>query len=247
LEGLDAINMELLSTATSQDERQRASAVAVLPVGSFEQHGRILPLITDTAIASIIAQDAASAYDLFLLPPLTISCSHEHASFPGTVSIKSSTLHALIDDIAMSLERSGVLKMVLVNGHGGNYVLSNIVQEANLAGPRMSLFPSRADVDRARSAAGMRTTAHEDMHGGEWETSILLHARPDLVSGDHESADHIANERPHLLIHGVAGYTTNGIIGRPSLATASKGKAAIHSLTESFADHLRALGAAPTR
>ncbi len=234
--------MELLTTASSRDERQRAAQVAVLPVGSFEQHGDILPLITDTAIACVIAREVAPAYGLFLLPPLTISCSHEHASFPGTVSIGARTLHAFIGDIAESLDRSGIHRLVLINGHGGNYVLSNVVQEANVNGPRMTLFPGREDVNRARAAAGMTTTAHEDMHAGEWETSILLHARPDLVGDHYANADHTADDRPHLLVHGVAGYTSSGIIGRPSLATSEKGRLALASLAKSFAGHLDALG-----
>ena len=106
-----------LTTATSRDERERAARVAVLPVGSFEQHGEHLPLITDALVAQLIASTIAEAYTLFLLPPLTISCSHEHAGFPGTVSLSARTLHAVIEDIRGSLRQSGIAKLVLVNGH----------------------------------------------------------------------------------------------------------------------------------
>ena len=91
--------MDLLSTAASTDVRDAAPDVAVLPVGSFEQHGGHLPLITDTAIACIIAQAIGKTYSLFVLPPVTISCSHEHADWPGTVSISASTLTAIVDDV----------------------------------------------------------------------------------------------------------------------------------------------------
>src|SRR5918998_1170173 len=117
--------MSLLPTATSPDVRDGGADVAVLPVGSFEQHGSHLPLITDTAIACIIAQAASDAYGLFLLPPITISCSHEHADWPGTVSISASTLTAIIDDVRASLNTQGITKLIIVSGHGGNYVLSN--------------------------------------------------------------------------------------------------------------------------
>jgi creatinine amidohydrolase len=226
-----------LPTATSPDERQRAALVAVLPVGSFEQHGDHLPLITDTLVAQLIASTVAEAYHLLLLPPLTISCSHEHAAFAGTVSLSARTLHAVITDIQASLQRAGVPKLVLVNGHGGNYVLSNAVQEANVAGPVMSLFPTRADWDTARRAAGLETSTHDDMHAGELEVSLLLAAWPDLVSPDRKTADHLA-ERPHLLVRGVAGYAPTGVIGRPSLGSADKGRAVLESLRRSFAAHL---------
>jgi creatinine amidohydrolase len=229
-----------LPTATSTDERERAASVAVLPVGSFEQHGDHLPLVTDTLVATLIAGTVAEAYNLFLLPPLTISCSHEHAAFAGTVSLSARTLHAVITDIQASLRQSGIHQLVLVNGHGGNYVLSNVVQEANIAGPVMSLFPTRTDWDTARAAAGLGTTAHDDMHAGELEVSLLLLAWPDLVGPDHKTADHLA-ERPHLLVHGLAGYTTSGVIGRPSLGTADKGELALENLRVRFAEHLDVL------
>jgi creatinine amidohydrolase len=233
--------MDVLTTATSRDERDRGASVAVLPVGSFEQHGDFLPLTTDTVVAAAIAQEVATAYDLFLLPPITISCSHEHAAFAGTVSISARTLQALIDDIRISLRRSGVGSLVLVNGHGGNYVLSNVAQEANVDGPSTTLFPGRSDWEKARTDAGMTTSNHSDMHAGELETSLLLHVAPELVGPSRETADCIADERPHLLVLGMKGYTGSGIIGRPSLATAEKGQALLDSLVKSFSAHLALL------
>ncbi|MFF5090718.1 creatininase family protein [Streptomyces niveus] len=68
--------MNLLPTATSTEVHELQPRVAVLPVGSFEQHGRCLPLITDTAIACIIGQEIADAYPVHLLPPITTACRH---------------------------------------------------------------------------------------------------------------------------------------------------------------------------
>jgi creatinine amidohydrolase len=233
--------MNVLTTATSHDERERGARVAVLPVGSFEQHGGHLPLTTDTLVACAIAGEIATAYDLFLLPPVTISCSHEHAGFAGTVSISSTTLHRVIDDIAADLTRVGIARLVLVNGHGGNYVLSNIVQEANVTARRMLLFPRREDWNHARAAAGMTSTTHDDMHGGEAETSLLLHTAPDLVRPGWQDADHHAPKRPDLLLLGMGGYTPTGIIGHPSAATAAKGRAMLTALTDAFAAPLKLL------
>jgi creatinine amidohydrolase len=212
----------MITTATSAEVGRAGARAAVLPVGSFEQHGAHLPLTTDTLVAQAIADAVSHAYGLFLLPPVTFSCSHEHASSPGTVSISSVTLTSVIRDVATSLRRSGIHVLVLVNGHGGNYVLSNIVQEANVDGPAMGLFPGRADWATARAAAELETTAHDDMHAGELETSILLHAHPDLVRPGWETADETGGPRPHLLIHGLTAYTRTGVIGRPSLATPTR-------------------------
>jgi creatinine amidohydrolase len=231
--------VDLLTTATATDEAHRDSRVAVLPVGSFEQHGDHLPLITDTVVACLIARRIAETYGLFLLPPITISCSHEHEGFAGTVSISAGTLIAVVDDVRASLARAGVNKLVLVNGHGGNYVLSNVAQQANVRDRHVVLYPTRDDWNIARQHAAMATSGHDDMHGGELETSILLYGQPELVGDSYVAADHEANSRPHLLVTGMAAYTDGGIIGRPSLASAAKGEAVLDSLSASFADHLK--------
>ena len=88
-----------LPVGTTVDERGRASAVALLPIGSFEQHGPYLPLTTDTLVAGAISREIAAAHPVRLLPPITISCSQEHVGWAGTVSISSQTLTAVIKDI----------------------------------------------------------------------------------------------------------------------------------------------------
>ncbi len=233
----------VLPTTTTTDERDRHADVALLPIGSFEQHGPYLPLATDTVVACAVADAIAAAHPVLRLPPVTISCSHEHEhpAWPGTVSVSAATLYAIVRDVAGSLRRSGITRLVLVNGHGGNYVLGNVVQEAAADGTRMALFPGAAEWVAARRAAGIETSDQSDMHAGELETSLLLHARPDLVRPGYETADRLADDRPHLLTLGMAAYTESGVIGRPSLASAAKGRAVLDSLVESFAGHLAAL------
>jgi creatinine amidohydrolase len=232
---------QFLPTTTTADEKARGAKCAILPVGSFEQHGDYLPLITDTVVATVIAQELSNAYPLLRLPPVTISCSHEHSAWAGTVSISASTLYAIVGDIYSSVANSGVTSLVIPNGHGGNYVLGNVVQEGSAHGKRMALFPSGADWSVARQAAQLVSSGHEDMHAGEIETSILLHAYPELVGDGYQTADWTADDRRHLLTTGMDEYTRSGVIGRPSLGTAEKGKAVLASLVDSFAPVLEIL------
>ncbi|MYR47405.1 creatininase family protein [Streptomyces sp. SID5910] len=239
------MDVSLVPADTTEDVRRRgaglARQVAVLPVGSFEQHGPYLPLATDTLVACAVAREIADAYPVHLLPPVTIGCSHEHADWPGTVSISSVTLHAVVRDIAASLRRSGVDALVLVNGHGGNYVLGNAVQESSARGERMALFPAAEDWEAARERAGVATSLLTDMHAGEIETSILLHTHPECVRPGYEAADFVADDRRHLLSLGMSAYTDSGVIGRPSLASAEKGRELLAGLVESFGAYMALL------
>ena len=169
----------LLPGATTADEKARAATCAILPVGSFEQHGDYLPLITDTVVACVIAEELASAYPVLRLPPVTISCSHEHSAWAGTVSISAGTLSAIIGDVYRSLAGSGLTSLVVLNCHGGNYVLSNVVQQGERRGHAHGPVPVRGRTGiRPANRRGLPRREHEDMHAGEIETSILLHARP---------------------------------------------------------------------
>ena len=83
----------LVPTSTTTDAGVRQAKIAILPIGSFEQHGPYLPLTTDTLVTSLSPRAIADSYSVLELPPLTITCSHEHkVHWPGTVSISAGPL-----------------------------------------------------------------------------------------------------------------------------------------------------------
>lgn len=139
---------------------------------------------------------------------------------------------AVVEDVDESLRAAGVENLVIVNGHGGNYVLRNVVQQATTKHDRMALFPSAEDWNAARVDAGCETGAHEDMHGGELEVSLLLHGAPDLVREGYQTLDHEANQRPDPIGDGgmqlhdwIWGGRTDGVRAaarRVSTATSSR-------------------------
>jgi creatinine amidohydrolase len=217
---------------TTTTDAVAARPIAVLPIGAFEQHGPCLPLATDTLIACAVASSISEHHNVFRLPPITFSCSHEHSAYPGTLSISATTLAAVVGEIAAGLVQQGVTGLIIVNAHGGNAVLTNVVQQANQRGSRIKigLYPSREDWSEARTAAGITSSNHDDMHAGELETSILLAAYPDYLRDGWASADHTANDRRYLTTLGIDAYTPTGVIGYPSRATEAKGKTALHHL-----------------
>jgi Creatinine amidohydrolase len=126
-----AVPGPLLPATTTTDHDTVHAAVAVLPVGAFEQHGPYLPLVADTLIASAITEAISQHHKIFQLPPITFGCSHEHSTLPGTVSLGPATLAAVVTDVSTSLVQQGISALIVVNGHGGNYVLGNVVQQLN--------------------------------------------------------------------------------------------------------------------
>ena len=161
------------------------SWIALLPVSAVEQHGAHLPLATDALINAGVVTHAMRRHEgparLLVLPALDIGDSLEHSAFPGTLSIASETLLACWLDVARSVHRAGVRKLLVFNSHGGQTALVDLLAvrlrvELRMLVARVNWFAFGAPpglFDRDELAHGL--------HGGETETSLMLCLRPDLV------------------------------------------------------------------
>ncbi|HEV3348832.1 MAG TPA: creatininase family protein [Methylomirabilota bacterium] len=159
--------------------------IAVLPVGSIEQHGPHLPVGVDGTINETILGRA-----LELLPPelpvtvLPMTCvgkSDEHLAFPGTLTHSAETLIRVWTEIGESVARAGVRKLVIFNSHGGQPQLVDVVaRELRI---RCGMFVVAASTYRLGRPPGLFPEAElkHGIHAGSVETSVMLHARPDLV------------------------------------------------------------------
>jgi len=162
--------------------------VAVLPVGAIEQHGPHLPLSVDAAIVSGIVKRviALSPDDLpvTFLPTMSIGKSNEHTAFPGTLSFSAETLIRMWSEIGESVARAGLRKLVLLNSHGGQPQIMDIV--ARDLRVRLKMFV----VVLSYWGVGMPTglfpisESQHGIHGGSSETSLMLHLHPELVRDD---------------------------------------------------------------
>ncbi|WP_205609843.1 creatininase family protein [Noviherbaspirillum galbum] len=206
--------------------------ITLLPLGSHEYHGPHLPMQTDTLIASSVAAAIAQGIQadsarfpmgVQVFPAIPFSCSHEHAD---SVSLLPDTLVAVLDDFAA--QARGIV--AVVNCHGGNHVLENWVLSRNRDRFRHLWFPRPVNWRRACERSGIASEWGEDVHAGEIETSLLLHAAPGEVRADRLPEEHVLRDRPLQGISGMTQYTRDGVLGRPRLGTAAKGEALLKAL-----------------
>jgi mycofactocin system creatininase family protein len=196
----------------------------VVPVGSVEQHGPHLPLDTDTRIATALARTLADHLGCLLAPAIAYGASGEHQGFPGTVSIGTEALTAVLVEYGRSACQWAA-RVVFVNGHGGNV-------EA-LARATALLVAEGRDV-----AVWHPRVPGGDSHAGRTETSMMLHLDPAAVRVDRIEAGSTARWREigeTVRAAGLAAVTSNGILGDPTTADPAHGAEVFATL----ADELR--------
>lgn len=156
--------------------------IAIIPVGSTEQHGPAGPLGVDAYAAIALAEDAAKKAGVVSTPPLWFSDSPHHLDFPGTISLRPETLIAVIKDIVHSLERNGFRKFVVINGHKGTNIPALTIacrdlQQYELPHVRMALTDPLYLCSNAQQLKG----SHTEHHAGALEIAHVMYKFPGLV------------------------------------------------------------------
>jgi creatinine amidohydrolase len=119
--------------------RLQSDCRMVLPLGATEQHG-YLSLLTDTLFAQYVAHAACQRVNVLLGPELPFGCSAFAVNFPGTMSLQTATLCHVIRDIVDCAYRQGFRRLIFVSGHGGNGVVSGVLEELQLDRPGLVLY-----------------------------------------------------------------------------------------------------------
>ncbi len=216
--------------------------VAIVPIATLEDHGPHLPIDTDLRLCSAVCDAAAErAKDrVVLVPAINHGYSPHHMDFPGAITIGA---HTLIDygvDVCRSLAHHGFRKILIVNGHGSNTPFIDIIARLTVVETRVL-----AAAVNYWSAPGVREVAESlresDAVGGmnhacEFETSLYLALRPDLVDMTKAArelshrptanywTDLIAGDGPLVMMEHWSSLSETGVMGDPTKATADKGR-----------------------
>lgn len=209
--------------------------VVLLPAGSTEQHGRHLPLDVDAFLVESVCLEAGRrAPDrMLVMPPISYGLNRHHMDFPGTIHVEPETFIAFGLNITKSLAYHGFRKILIVNGHGSNFVLADIIarktvlETESICGALNYYSLATEQFDRVRETPVM---AHAD----EFETSLYLHLAPErvqmdkAVAGDDVVGKYVSSDsvmpRPVRFADYWGRWTKDGVHGDPTKATAEKGK-----------------------
>ena len=251
-----------------QAEGRMAQTIAVLPVAATEQHGPHLPQRVDTALLDGVVAAALAHLDaqlpVLFLPTQAVGFSPEHAAFAGTLSLRSETIVRLWTDIAESVAATGVRKLVLLNSHGGNVAVADLVARDLRA--RLGLLVYRVNwydlplLDAAGHEFPTPCSAHEQrfgIHAGDVETSMMLALAPEqvdlaqaenFVSSAEQRARQFAvlgNGRSAKLAWQIQDYHPAGAVGNAAAATAEKGQILLQGAGRGLAQLLAELHQLP--
>ncbi len=210
---------------------ENKKAIAILSIGSIEQHGPHLPVGTDcfcgTAYIEKALEKITADADFLMMPAMPYSCSVEHIHFPGTIALKPMFVIEFITEIGKNLMRTGIENMIITTGHGGNeHVMEVAARELRVDG--MHTFCIHNFLAEQKLGA-----PDEEIHAGAVETSVILAISDKLVKQDKIDASFTASKEKWF---GMVNMTTcasqawlaedvgiNGVCGAPENATLEAG------------------------
>ena len=227
----------------------KENVVIIQPVGAIEQHGHHLPLVVDSAISVGVLGKALDKLPIeipaYALPCLYYGKSNEHAGFPGTISLSAETLLAVIKETALSIYQAGFRKLILMNSHGGQPQIMEIVaRDLHQEYQDFQVFPWFTW--RVPNIASELLTPKElelGIHAGDAETSLMLALLPEQVKMDLAVKEYPRNlpQNSLLSMEGSLPFSwltrevsTTGTMGNATTASKDKGDHILESLAQGW-------------
>jgi len=218
-----------------------AESLALVPLGSTEQHGPHLPEGTDHLIAEAFAREAAERTGYLCTPTVNIGVSPHHRQFPGTMWVDAPAFRAYVESFTRNLAYHGIDRVIYVNAHGGN------VDHLREVGRRLRddevLYAVEWMWNESIPDLVDDLFEHNGPHGGPKETALIQHLHPELVHDDRfeaarddglvdwENAEGVRTHGAHTFYDAVDN-TENGVLGDQTDATAEKGEQMFEAASE---------------
>ena len=225
---------------TADEIVEKSSDLAILPIGSTEQHGPHLPLCTDSVVVTEIAKRVAEKTGGYLLPTLPISTCYEHKGKKGSVWMSPSTFYNVISDIVLCLKGQGFKRVAILLGHGGIFIATPVIRELNAMYDDLKVV--KIDLLQFFSTKEMNEVleSKNNLHACEYETSLMLYLKEELVKKDKiKGADFVPDyPRDYLNYISLVKLSDTGVWGEPSLGTKEKGEKVAKILTEKSIEYL---------
>ncbi len=236
--------------------------IAILPTAAIEQHGPHLPVGVDTFLnegmlktVEALLPELAPDLDVRILPVQAVGKSNEHLHAQGTLTLPANLALSIWTEIGLSVARAGVRKMVITNSHGGNLDLISILAREMRVQARMLCVKSQWGNWGIPEGLYTADEMRFGIHGGDVETSMMLHFHPELV--DMSKAEHFRStaeplQGGHAISPtGMPSYgwiasdlNTEGTVGDASIATAEKGRLTADHYARGFIGMLKDVAAA---
>lgn len=224
--------------------------IAILPTAAIEQHGPHLPVGVDTMIATgmlnELRQKCPDDLDIRILPIQAVGKSNEHLHARGTLTLTAETALGAWREIGLSVARAGVRKLVIVNSHGGNLDLVSILsRELRVMAGMLAV---KCQWGAFGIPDGLYSTQERTygIHGGDLETSLMLHFRPETVDMAAARDFRSTAEKTKISPIGPISYgwvasdlNEDGTVGEAHLATPEKGAATCTHQVTGFIDLIR--------
>lgn len=205
----------------------------VVPIAALEQHGPHMPVFTDSLLLEEIVRrvEAEISDQVLFAPVMWLGNSEHHLDFPGTLTASPRTYLNLLVELADNLLTHGFRTILLLNGHGGNIVpaqqaLFELRQRHRNRGDLQLLSATYWQLGEPPNAEDSSLSQSQMGHAGEWETSMMLALRPDLV-GDHQSLPPVSRAQPFEPAHQAwitRERSSEGYLGDPASASTAKGE-----------------------
>lgn len=213
--------------------------IAIIPVGSLEQHGPHLPVMTDWAIAAECGKRVAEKMGAFLVPALPISTCREQMGKKGSVWMEPVTFYQMMTDIILSLKLQGFKKVGILQCHGGIFIMTPLVRDLNARhNPDLMVAVAYSGQFSPQLYAEGILETQTELHAGEGETSKILAIDPETVHMD-RAVDFVPTvTRPYLSYGSIFRASPTGVWGEPSYASAEKGEKLLERTAELMVEEL---------